>query len=219
MPKNVFITMLFICMFLVRNAEAKMMDERIYLVPAGNADKKVVEVIKNMLPGNLPMIARIEVLPQEKILESAYDPSRKQYSAEMVLNDISKRVPLEITRESALVISDVDLYSPESNFVLGTSNSSKIIGIISLTRLRNEFYNNKLDNDVFLKRVLKEAMYELGHAWGLPSCPNQKCVMCLSKDLSDIDKKRSWFCYECQNKLRKRYLSPLINGASLTLIK
>ena len=197
-----------------------MIDERIYLVPTGNADKEAMEMIKTMLPRILSMVTKVEVLPQEKIPESAYDPSRKQYDAEMVLGDISKRVPLSTTRESALIISEVDLYSPGSDFVLGASDPSRVTGIISLKRLRNEFYNDKPDDRVFHQRALKEAMHELGHGWGLSNCSDQKCAMHPSKDISDMDSiKRPWFCYECQNKLRGRYVSTITKAPSLTLIK
>ena len=195
-----------------------MIDEHIYLVPAGNVDKKVVEAIKEMLPNSLPMTVKIEIAPQEKILESAYDPSRQQYSADMTLNDISQRVNLDIRVESALVIVDVDLYSPELNFVFGISDLSKVMGIISLTRLRNEFYGRKPDNKLFLERALKEAVHELGHAWGLSHCPDRKCVMYFSNSLSDTDRKKSSFCHECRKKLHERNGGPLFKG-SLPLLK
>ena len=218
MIKNILIILLLVCVSLAHSLEAKVVDEHIYLVPAGNVDKKVLETIKERLPDSLPMTVKVEIAPQEKMLESAYDPSRQQYSAEMILNDIFQRVNPDTRVESALVIVDVDLYSKELNFVFGISDPSKGMGIISLTRLRNEFYGQKPDNKLFLERAVKEAIRELGHAWGLSHCPDQKCVMYFSNSLSDTDKKKSSFCHECHNKLHKRSGSPLVK-VSLPVLK
>ncbi len=210
-----YIAILALLITLAPSAEAKVIDEHIYLVPAGSVDKKVLDAIKEMLPKSLPMSVSIEIAPQKKIPESAYDPSRHQYNAKVLFDDISERVNLVTSTEVALVIVDVDLYSPESDFVFGISDASKATCIISLTRLRNEFYGRKPDNKLFLGRVIKETAQELGRARGLSYCPDQKCVMYFSKDLSDTDRKKSSFCHECRNKLHTRYITPLIKGPLL----
>ncbi len=214
MFKYIFIIPLFVAWIsLSRNVEAKIIDEHIYLVPAGEVDNKVVEAIKERLPDFLPMTVKIEPAPKKEILKSAYDPSRRQYGAEMILDDISRRITIDTRTESALVIVDFDLYSPELNFVFGMSDVPKAISIISLTRLRNEFYGLKPDNNLFLKRVLKEAVHEVGHAWGLSHCPDPKCVMYFSNNLSDTDRKKGSFCHDCQKKLYERYNKPLFKGS------
>jgi len=198
-------------LFLLHNAEAKIMDEHIYIVPAGEVDERMVEFIKKKLPDFLPMSVKIEVSPQEKIVESAHDSSRKQYSAEAILNDISRRITLDINTDSALIITDIDLYSPGLNFVFGLADASKATCIISLTRLRNEFYNLKSDDKAFRERIMKEAVHELGHVWGLSHCSNPRCVMYFSNTLSDTDRKKNTFCIECQKKLRGRYSRPIFS--------
>jgi len=212
-PRFFYIIVMLLCLtwvLPVHNADAKVIDEHIYLVPVGNVDSKVVEAIKRDLPNNMPMTLKIEIAPQEKIPESAYSSSRKQYNADIILNDISRRIRLDVRVESALVITDVDLYSKELDFVSGASDQSKLIGLISLSRLKNELYGEKPDNKLFLKRVVKEAASEMGHALGLSNCPNKKCVMYYSDTISDMEKRKSSFCHECYMKLRQRYIAPFV---------
>lgn len=193
-------------------SEAKVVEEHIYLVPAGDVDSKIVEGIKARLPGSFPMNVNAALEKHENITEAAYDPSRKQYNAETVLDDISGRLFLDTANERALVIVDVDLYAPDLNFVFGLSNAKRGVCIISLARLKNEFYGLKPDNNLLLDRAVKEAVHEIGHSWGLAHCSNPKCVMFFSNGLPDTDGKRDTFCHDCRNKLHERYGKPLLGS-------
>ncbi len=192
-------------------AAAKVVEEHIYIILAGNVDRRAIEDIKSRLPGCLPMSVKVAIDPPTEMPEAAYDQSRKQYNAEMALDEISKRITLDLGNERALVTADVDLYSPDLNFVFGVADAKKGICIISLTRLRNEYYGLKPDRALFLDRAVKEAERELGHSLGLAHCSNPKCVMYFSNNLSDIDRKRNTFCHDCKKSLRRRYESPLIS--------
>jgi archaemetzincin len=54
---------------------------------------------------------------------------------------------------------------------------------------------------VFYQRIVKEAVHELGHAFGLNHCRNIKCVMHFSNSLSDTDIKTSHLCNVCKGHL------------------
>jgi archaemetzincin len=51
------------------------------------------------------------------------------------------------------------------NYVFGEPNVSGSAALISLSRLRPEFYHETADNAVFMLRALKEAVHELGTRW------------------------------------------------------
>ncbi len=209
----VAIIFLIACAAFALNAEAKVVNERIYIVPAGDVDMKLAESLKEALPGYMPTVVRIEIVPREALPETAYDASRKQYNADSILKYMQKKVPLDIRVEVAFVLVDVDLYSPGSDFVYGISNAPKAMSVMSLYRIRNEFYGNEPDNKLLLKRATRQALYEIGNAWGLGQCPDPKCVMNHSVNSLDPDKKKIAFCHECKNKLRERSFNPLIQAA------
>jgi archaemetzincin len=186
-------------------AGAKAVDERIYIVPAGDIDRKVLSAIKEGVAASLPIAAKIEICKSEAMPEGAYNASRKQYNADAALGELSRGTVLIPSMECALFVADADLWSGELNFVFGLANPSKVTSIISLTRLRNEYYGLKQDNALFIKRAVKEAIHELGHGWGLSHCSDRRCVMYFSNSLRDTDDKRAEFCHACRRGLKERY--------------
>jgi archaemetzincin len=97
-----------------------------------------------------------------------------------------------------LALRDFDAYSGPLNFVLGEAYVDRNISAIYLPRLIQEFYGLKPDESLYHQRILKEAVHELGHAFGLHHCKNIRCVMHFSNSLSDTDIKTSHFCNVCK---------------------
>ncbi len=97
---------------------------------------------------------------------------------------------------------DVDLYSPEFDFVFGEAEIGSGVATVSLYRLPLERYGLRPDTKVFEERAVKEAVHELGHLYHLDHCSNPKCVMHFSTSLVDIDIKGKTFCSKCQQKLK-----------------
>ena len=100
-----------------------------------------------------------------------------------------------------LAICDFDAYSDKLNFVFGEAHLDGSISAIYLLRIRQEFYGLKPDKSVFCQRLVKEAVHELGHSFGLSHCKNIKCVMHFSNSLSDTDIKTSHLCDVCKAHL------------------
>ncbi len=99
-----------------------------------------------------------------------------------------------------LGVIDYDIYAPGLNFIFGQAMEN--IALISITRLRPEFYGENPDQELFLKRVLTEAIHELGHAFGLTHCANPYCVMHFSNSIEDTDRKSYNFCKRCYGNLQ-----------------
>ena len=69
--------------------------------------------------------------------------------------------------------------------------------IVSITRLRNEFYGLPKNDTLLRERMEKEAIHELGHTFGLVHCRNDLCVMRPSTYVENIDLKPPQLCYSC----------------------
>ncbi len=91
----------------------------------------------------------------------------------------------------------MDLYIPVLTFVFGEAQLSDGGAVVSTHRLRQEFYGLPADLELLRERLLKEALHELGHTYGLRHCPDYLCVMSSSNGVERIDLKRAEFCPAC----------------------
>ncbi|MFZ6016814.1 MAG: archaemetzincin family Zn-dependent metalloprotease [Nitrospirota bacterium] len=170
----------------------------IILISVGKIDKKVIEALKD----NLGRVFNREIFISKEMSEPhyAFNKKRNQYLSTAILNAIREQKEYA-SYERILGIVDHDLYVPELNFVFG--EASRKVAVISLTRLRQGFYGLPEDRNLFQKRVLTEAVHELGHTYGLGHCSNPHCVMFFSNSLMDTDRKGSEFCPRCKALLMR----------------
>lgn len=129
----------------------------IVLVSFGKIDKEIIGTLKEM--------------PEPHY---AFNKKRNQYLSTAILNTFKEQKEYA-SYERILGIVDHDLYVHELNFVFG--EASRKVVVISLIRLRQDFYALPEDRNLFQKRVLTEAIHESGHTYGLCHCENPKCVM------------------------------------------
>lgn len=179
--------------------------EKIYLFPIGEVDGKVLEGLKSSLKEKFHLEVVIEkALPKP---DYAYNRRRRQYHSSPILDNLSRLRPDTLRYRDfggqayrVLGITELDLYVPDLNFVFGQAQMGGRVALISLARLREEFWGRRPNEKLLTERTLKEAIHELGHTLGLEHCPNPKCVMHFSNSLQDTDIKGSWFCPECEKK-------------------
>jgi archaemetzincin len=164
-------------------------------------EEKISKELKKHLEEIFNLPVKIDFL--EINCNFAFNLIREQYLASLILEELEKFK--KDFNEKWLVICDFDLYSEGLNFIFGEANPNSQISVISLTRLREEFYGLPKNENLFLERIKKEATHELGHLFYLGHCQNRKCVMHFSNSLSDTDEKNSDFCQKCQ-KILQSYL-------------
>jgi len=76
------------------------------------------------------------------------------------------------------------------------------VALLALPRLRRSPYScGYLDEALLRERMIREAVHELGHTYGLDYCHNAHCVMSFSNSLRDVDRKPHDFCPLCREKL------------------
>ncbi len=175
------------------------MEPKIILTPPAKIDSHTLEILKHSLMQTFS--CPVEVKAQITSLDYAYNDERKQYLAPRLLSTL-RSFSME-PGDRCLGIVDVDLYAAGLNFVFGEADVSSRVAIISLYRLRQEWYGLPQDERLFHDRAIKEAVHELGHTYYLSHCPDVNCVMHFSNSLADTDIKGVGFCSKCQRKLKE----------------
>ncbi len=131
---------------------------------------------------------------------TAYDKGRGQHIADVLL-----AVACAQDGDKVLCVASFDMYTNPLNFVFGVAEVGGRGAVISIARLGGE-------NQSFRDRVVKEAIHEMGHTFGLTHCPDTTCVMHFSTELADTDFKGKFYCEECSAKIpifwRPRQRSP-----------
>jgi len=167
----------------------------ICIKPIGVVDPDVLEFLENALS---QIFGSVKVLAGGKVPSEAYNPARNQYNSTFIL------LSLDEDCDVILGVTEVDLYANNLTFVFGEAELGGRRAIISLRRLRPEFYGMPYDESLLKLRALKEAVHEIGHVLGLRHCFNPRCVMYFSNTILDTDFKDWRYCEECRRKLVER---------------
>jgi archaemetzincin len=137
--------------------------------------------------------------------EAAFDRKRGQYQSVEIMKMLAQYAPPDATR--VLGVTDVDLAIPMLTFLFGQAHLDGPIALVSLCRLHQEFYGLPADDDLLRKRVVKEALHELGHTFGLAHCSESRCAMGLATHIELVDAKEEQFCSHCGLHLVQRLAS------------
>jgi archaemetzincin len=174
---------------------------RVELVSIGSIDTNVLEYLGHLLSERFN--ADVGVGSNIPIELFRADELRKQYLSTSLLRALCNIPHFD---KLLLGVADVDLYVPSLNFVFGEADPTNRVAVISLARLRPTFYGLQEDHTLFLERVGKEAVHELGHIFHLKHCTQRRCVMFFSNSLADTDLKEDKFCHECGRVLAAKSL-------------
>ena len=162
-------------------------------LPAGEVTLELLDELAAALARVFRVSCRVRPEPLEAGF--AFDPARNQYHSTAILQRMSARAEGDVR---LLGVTALDLYVPVLTFVFGEAQLEGCCALVSLHRLREEFYGLPAQNDLLHERLTKEAVHELGHTFGLRHCPDWRCVMASAHGVERLDVKSADFCPACR---------------------
>ncbi|MBW2029523.1 MAG: archaemetzincin family Zn-dependent metalloprotease [Deltaproteobacteria bacterium] len=138
-------------------------------------------------------------------VEFALDRARDQYHSTLILEKVAELAPLHVSKVLAIV--NVDLFIPILTHVYGEAQLGGKTAIISTFRL-DEGLPVLSNPKSFYRRVVKEAIHELGHTFNLRHCPDHTCIMHYCRTVRDMDRKSDQLCRYCRILLADEMKKP-----------
>ena len=172
--------------------------ERIIMLVLSEVDACLVSVLKVRLESTFNMMVEVRYAIQN--LSYAWDPKRKQFVSPRILTRL--RGIKRHQGDLVLGVTNVDLYSPDYDYVYGEAEMASGVATLSTYRLKGQ-RNNGVDSSVLEERTAREAIHEIGHLLLLGHCPNPRCVMHACPCVADVDKAGSDFCDQCGQVLKE----------------
>ncbi|HZU29087.1 MAG TPA: archaemetzincin family Zn-dependent metalloprotease [Bryobacteraceae bacterium] len=169
----------------------------ILIVPAGVER----EVAASLAPGLQSAFGHPCSLSERALdARGALDAYRRQHRSTVLL----EMLETNFTDWRVLGVAAVDLFVPVLTFVFGEAQVGGRCAVISTHRLREEAYGLPSHPALLSERLLKEAVHELGHTFGLRHCDDWTCAMHSSHAVEAIDLKTARLCEQCRMRLGRQ---------------
>ena len=178
----------------------------IHLIPLSNgtgAEGARLELDLSMLERVATAVARTfrtpcRIRPELFDVGFSHDGGRGQYHSTAIIQRPERAADPDVR---VLGVTGCDLYVPVLTFVFGEAQLDGNCAVVSTARLHEEFYGLPARADLLHERLIKEAVHELGHTFGLRHCADWRCVMSSSHAVERLDVKGAEFCKECRARV------------------
>lgn len=196
--------------------EFQAMDLRVAVIPVGHVDPAETEAAAARLAKVLNKV--IELREPAPAPKAGHDAARGQHLAGPFLADLRGVLPrLKVaklvggapaaapvaagTPDVAVFVTDLDLFRPQTEGVLGEIDAPRRVAVVSIRRLREAFYRRKADAAKQRSRLVKMTLFAVGRVRGLPDCNDPRCAMAAMTALADVDTKQEKYCASCWKRL------------------
>jgi len=167
--------------------------QSIILSPVGKVQREILDPILRAIPQAFGFCARTIALLDG--VDFAFDRTRVQYHSTPILKKLAMAAPPQALK--VIAVTEVDLFIPILTYVYGEAQLGGKACILSTHRLRDALSPPKNQN-IYLERVVKEAIHELGHTFNLRHCQDPVCIMHYCHSIKDVDRKNDQFCRYCK---------------------
>jgi len=170
------------------------MNRIVEIVPLEMTDQGVLSALAEEIPRAFPLKAQVGAAGN--LPDGSLDNQRGQYHATRILEHLAASGGDAFR---LLGITSVDLFTPILKYVFGEAMLPGRAALVSIYRLGSQPSGPTpgKNRELFINRVLKEGIHELGHTFGLTHCREPTCVMAASLDANHIDAKSTRLCYYC----------------------
>ncbi len=175
------------------------MDSQIGIVPINTIDAFFLDRLAPCLEERF--LASVRAERSSVVPRSSLNATRGQLFVATLTTKVRRANP--DAGAILLAVTDFDLYKTSHRFVFGDADESQGVAVVSIHRLRSEFYGEPADANLLFQRTLKESIHELGHAFGLKHCYNARCAMYYSHSIFETDNKMPHFCENCDRRLSR----------------
>jgi archaemetzincin len=166
----------------------------IAIKPLGKVNEDVLRVVADTIQGVLRL--PVDILEHELIPDEAFMEARNQYNAMAILRHLNANYSDHYLK--LLGITRKDLGNPILTHVFGEAYLGGSAAVISYFRMYTGPDGNPVSREVFLDRITKVALHEIGHTFNVPHCHTGRCVMRASNGIADLDDKLNYFCNYCE---------------------
>jgi len=176
--------------------------QSIRFVSVGSLARAESEHLAALVSRHLALPCHVDELGLEGALRLL--PGREQADADYLLRRLEEHL---VAKGTAVVgITEVDLGLPILTHVFGGARDGGHTAVVSLARLKQEFYGLPADEELTARRAVAEVLHEVGHLAGLAHCDRYDCVMHFSPDVEAIDLRGLAYCRECSAELPEGFL-------------
>jgi archaemetzincin len=168
----------------------------VWWIGEGREDRPLMEHVRVELARAFPVPVYLWQSPERP--SHAYDERRKQWHTTPILRWLGEEGP---GSGKVLGITDRDLFIPILTYVFGEAQLGGTAAVLSLARLQEDV--ERRGRRLLEDRVAKEAVHEVGHAFGLLHCHVPECVMNRSPAVREVDDKGPELCADCRAQIEE----------------
>jgi len=189
---------------------------KIAVIPVGKVERDEVEAA--MARAAKGLRRPLELKGSLNVPQGVEETDRNQFRASKVMNRLRSMVAQlgpgkmvgaddeegakpPLVSDAYIFVTDVDLYTANSDAVFSALMSAKKLAVVSVRRLRESHYRRKSDPVKQRARLVKELLRMAARLQGHPQCPDPKCVLSASRMFADVDLKEERFCRDCTQRM------------------